>query len=84
MGAAQCGAEEVSVKCLHMSKPDELEVSRLEERLHVVEQEFERGMRARGFDPAQDENLALTSSLAKLYEERADLRTRLAALAGED
>jgi hypothetical protein len=65
-----------------MSQPDELEISRLEERLHVVEQEFERGMRARGFDPAQDENLALTSSLAKLYEERDDLRTKLAALAG--
>ena len=64
-----------------MLKPDELEISRLEERLHVVEKEFERGMRARGFDPAQDENLALTSSLAKLYEERSDLRTRLAALA---
>jgi hypothetical protein len=63
-----------------MSQSDELEISRLEERLHIVEQEFERGMRARGFDPAQDENLALTSSLAKLYEERDDLRTKLAAL----
>ena len=67
-----------------MSQPDELEISRLEERLRVIEEEFERGMRARGFDPAQDENLALTSSLAKLYRERDDLRTRLAALAGED
>ena len=65
-----------------MSQADELEISRLEERLHVVEQEFERGMRARGFDPTQDENLALTSSLAKLYDERDDLRARLAALAG--
>lgn len=65
-----------------MSQPEELEVFRLEERLRAVEQEFERGMRARGFDPAQDENLALTSSLAKLYEERDELRTRLAALAG--
>ena len=67
-----------------MSQTDELEIPRLEERLHIVEQEFERGMRARGFDPSQDENLALTSSLAKLYEERDDLRTRLAALAGND
>ena len=65
-----------------MSQPNELEISRLEERLHVVEQEFEWGMRARGFDPTQDENLALTSSLAKLYEERNDLRTSLAELAG--
>jgi hypothetical protein len=65
-----------------MSQPEELEISRLEERLHAVEEEFERSMRARGFDPAQDENLALTSSLAKLYAERDDLRTRLAALGG--
>jgi hypothetical protein len=67
-----------------MSQPEELEISRLEERLHVIEQEFERNMRARGFDPTQDENLAFTSSLAKLYEERNDLRTRLAELAGTD
>jgi hypothetical protein len=63
-----------------MSQPDQLEISRLEERLHALEEEFERGMRARGFDPTQGENLALTSSLAKLYEERDDLRTKLAAL----
>jgi hypothetical protein len=67
-----------------MSQPEELEIFRLEERLRAVEQEFERGMRARGFDPAQDENLAFTSSLAKLYEERDDLRTRLAALIDYD
>ena len=69
---------------ISMSQPQELEISRLEERLRAVEQEFERGMRARGFDPAQDENLGLTSSLAKLYEERDELRTRLAALVGND
>ena len=67
-----------------MSQPQELKISRLEERLRAVEQEFERGMRARGFDPAQDENLALTSPLAKLYEEREELRTRLATLVGND
>ncbi len=67
-----------------MSQPDDLEISRLEEKLLIVEQEFERGMRARGFDPAQDENVALTSSLAKLYEERNDLRNRLASISGSD
>jgi hypothetical protein len=67
-----------------MSHPDKLEISRLQESLRAVEREFERGMRARGFDPAQDENLALTSSLAKLYEERNDLRARLAVLSGND
>jgi hypothetical protein len=59
-------------------------MSRLEERLRVVEEEFERAMRERGFDPAQHENVALTSSLAKLYEERNDLRTRLASISGSD
>lgn len=66
-----------------MSNPDKLDISRLQERLRTVERDFERGMRARGFDPAQAGNLALTSSLAKLYEERDDLRVRLAALAGD-
>jgi hypothetical protein len=67
-----------------MSQPDAFEKSRLEERVRVVEQEFERAMRARGFDPAQDEHVALTSSLAKLYEERNDLRNRLASISGSD
>ena len=67
-----------------MSHSDEVEFGRLKERLRAVEQDFERGMRARGFDPAQDENLALTSSLAKLYEQRDELRTQVAALAGND
>jgi len=35
---------------------------------------------ARGFDPAQDENLALTSPLAKLYMERENLRDELETL----
>ncbi|MEK6282302.1 MAG: hypothetical protein AABN95_18245 [Acidobacteriota bacterium] len=69
---------------LTMSHPDELEISRLQESLRAIEREFASGMRARGFDPAQDENLALTSSLAKLYEERNDLRARLAVLFSND
>jgi hypothetical protein len=39
-------------------------------------------MRARGFDPAQSENLALTGPLAKLYMERETLREELETLAG--
>jgi hypothetical protein len=39
-------------------------------------------MRARGFDPAQGENLALTGPLAKLYMERETLREELETLAG--
>ena len=49
----------------------------LQEKLRAVEEEFEREMRARGFDPAQDDNIALTTPLAKLYAERERLRDEL-------
>lgn len=64
-----------------MLNPDELEISKLRDKLREVEREYAQAMRARGFDPAQDENLALPSALAKLYQEREDLRTKIAALA---
>lgn len=60
-----------------MSHPEELDITRLKDKLRAVEQQFDREMRARGFDPAQDEHLALTSPLAKLYIEREDLRSKL-------
>jgi hypothetical protein len=46
-------------------------------RLRAVEESFEREMRERGFEPAQAENVALPSSLAKLYAEREALRAQL-------
>lgn len=58
----------------------ELEISGLQEQLNLVELEFERELRARGFDPAQADNVALTSKLAKLYEEREALKIRVAGL----
>lgn len=39
--------------------------------------EFEREMRARGFDPAQAENVALPSHLAALYAEREKIKGQL-------
>ncbi|MDQ5846539.1 MAG: hypothetical protein M3539_14710 [Acidobacteriota bacterium] len=51
--------------------------TKLEERLRAVEEEFEREMSARGFDPAQHDNIALTTPLAKLYAERERLRDEL-------
>ena len=39
----------------------------LEERLRELDERLRNEMRARGFDPAQDANLALTGPLAKLY-----------------
>ena len=56
----------------------------LEEKLHAVDQQLRRELLARGFDPAQDENVALTAPLAKLYLERENLRAKLDALADDD
>lgn len=55
----------------------------LEERLREVDQQLRREMRARGFDPDQDDNLALTAPLAKLYTEREQLREELESLPGK-
>jgi hypothetical protein len=65
-----------------MTAPDEPESRRgqLAARLGEVEEAFEREMRARGFDPAQAENVALTSELARLYLLREELRLELEEL----
>ncbi|MEP6708303.1 MAG: hypothetical protein ABJC05_12330, partial [Pyrinomonadaceae bacterium] len=52
-------------------------------RLLELDEEFEREMRARGFDPAQAENVALTSDLAKLYAARAEAREELEELSAQ-
>ena len=52
----------------------------LENKLREVDARFRREMRARGFDPDQRDNLALTAPLAKLYTERENLRVELDAL----
>ena len=54
--------------------------SELEDRLREVEASFVRQMRARGFEPAQAENIALPGPLAKLYAEREELRAELEKL----
>jgi hypothetical protein len=56
----------------------------LEERLRELDERLRSEMRARGFDPAQDANLALTGPLAKLYMERETLREELEALSGAE
>ena len=55
----------------------------LEEKLREVDQQLRREMRARGFDPDQDDNLALTAPLAKLYSERERLREELESFPGK-
>ena len=49
----------------------------LESRLEVLTTEFEQQMRARGFDPAQTENVALPTALARLYGECEMIREQL-------
>ena len=53
---------------------------RLKEKLRSVDQQLRSELRARGFDPDQDDSLALTSALAKLYAEREELRDELESL----
>jgi hypothetical protein len=61
-----------------------LKRTELEEKLRKVDDHLRQEMRARGFDPDQDDNVALTAPLAKLYTERENLRSELAALTEED
>ena len=56
--------------------------TQLEEKIRAADERLRRELTARGFDPAQDENLALTGPLAKLYMERETLRDELETLAG--
>lgn len=67
-----------------MSVPEESKRTELEERLREVDQQLRSEMLARGFDPAQDDNVALTAPLAKLYMERENLRAELDSLAGRE
>lgn len=64
-----------------MSDPKN-DASELHDRLRTLDAEFEREMRARGFDPAQTENLALPSRLARLYAERERTKAQLEELEG--
>jgi len=57
---------------LAMSSTNELNLT-----LRELDREFEREMRARGFDPAQAERVALPSHLARLYAERETLKAQI-------
>ena len=60
--------------------PLELRRTQLETKLLEVDERMRNEMRARGFDPAQADNLALTGPLAKLYMERENLQAALELL----
>lgn len=55
----------------------------LEEKLRSIEEIFMREMRQRGFEPDQAENVALPTSLARLYTQREALKTELGEMKGE-
>lgn len=55
----------------------------LEEKLRSVEEIFVREMRQRGFEPNQAENVALPTSLARLYTQREALKNELREMKGE-
>jgi hypothetical protein len=63
---------------------NELTDNQIEAKLRAVEERFDREMRARGFDPAQAENIALPSALARLYAERVELREEMELRKGEN
>ena len=54
----------------------------LEEELRSVEETFVREMRQRGFEPDQAENVALPTSLARLYAQREALKNELDVMKG--
>lgn len=58
----------------------EVQRQEIEEKLRTIDQQLRREMLARGFDPDQEENLALTAPLAKLFLERENWRARLQTL----
>jgi hypothetical protein len=64
-----------------MSEPGESKRTELEKRLREVDQRLRSEMVARGFDPAQGDNVALTAPLAKLYMERESLEAELELIA---
>jgi hypothetical protein len=55
----------------------------LNQRLRELDAEFDREMRARGFDPAQAENVALPSHLAALYAEREQIKAQIEEAEGQ-
>ena len=71
----------MSVEYLRMSGSEdallELKRTQLEEKLRDADERLRSEMLARGFDPAQEDNLALTGPLAKLQMDRESLQAEL-------
>ena len=52
----------------------------LEQKLSALDERLRHELLARGFDPAQHDNLALTAPLARLYIERESLQEEIESL----
>ncbi len=65
---------------MHNSLDD---LNALRAKLRALDAEFDQELRARGFDPAQAENVALPSHLATLYAKREQIKAQLAELEGK-
>ena len=65
------------VELRQMSKDLKDRLKQLELQLQLANENFDRELRARGFDPEQAETAALPTSLAKLYLQREALREEL-------
>ena len=59
-------------------------IAELQHRLEELEARFQIEAQKRGFDPTQIENMALPAALAKLFEERAEVKSELQELAVAD
>jgi hypothetical protein len=65
------------------SNGDSIRVS-LIEKIRALDIKIESGLRARGFDPAQAENVPLPKGLAELKAERDAMAAQLAEVEQED
>jgi hypothetical protein len=77
--ATESAVEYVTVPENKMSRRNELEG-----RLRELEAHFADQMRKRGFDPAQADNIALPSALAKLFAAREEIKSELEELISDD
>ena len=72
--------QHLCVRYLQMTDGKNDRRSQLEAQLRLIDAEFDREMRERGFEPAQAENVALPTSLARLYAERESIKAELEEL----
>jgi len=75
-------SRKLTMPTMHPSQRQD-RVNDLRDQLRELEEQFDREMRMRGFDPAQAENIALPSHLARLYADREQIKAKLEELEGK-